>query len=268
VPRIALWDQYGGSMVSGWTRLVLENFGFDYTVVFPQRIMAGHLHDDFDVLILPSGALAMAKELAVERDGGWPAPRVPDKERVPAEYQQMLGNLNNPEAISALRAFLERGGHIVATGSSSSLAVSLGLPVTSHLVADDGAGGRRPLHWREYYIPGSVLQVAVDPTRPAARGLDEHLDLYFSDGRWDNAPVFEVAEGQSRVRKLLWFDSDAPLRSGWALGQELLKGGVLAADAEVGAGRLTFFGTDISFRSQTHGAFRLLFNSLVEAGTQ
>jgi len=267
-PRIALWDQYGGSMVSGWTRLVLENFGFDYTVVFPQQITAGNLHDAFDVLILPSGALAMAKELAVERDGGWPAPRVPNLERIPAEYHHMVGHLNTPEAITALRAFLEHGGHIVATGSSSSLAVSLGLPVKSHLVTDDGAGGRRPLHSREYYIPGSVLQVAVDPGRPAARGLGHHLDLYFSDGRWDNAPVFDLAEGQSRVRKLLWFDSDTPLRSGWAWGQQVLKDGVLAAEADIGAGRLTFFGTDITFRSQTHGAFKLLFNSLIEAGTE
>src|SRR5690606_5763170 len=42
-PRIALWDRYGGSMVSGWTRLVLENFGFDYEVVYPQQILAGKL---------------------------------------------------------------------------------------------------------------------------------------------------------------------------------------------------------------------------------
>jgi len=267
-PRIALWDQYGGSMVSGWTRLVLENFGFDYTVVFPQQITAGNLRDNFDVLILPSGALAMAKELAVEREGGWPGPRVPDKERIPAEYQHMLGNLNNPEALSALRVFLERGGHIVATGSSSSLAVSLGLPVKSHLVTEDGNGGRRALRSQEYYIPGSVLQVAVDPARPAARGLNQRLDLYFSDGRWDNAPVFDLPAGDPRLRPILWFDTDTPLRSGWAWGQHVLKDGVLAAEAEVGSGRLTFFGTDITFRSQTHGAFKLMFNSLIEAGTE
>jgi len=267
-PRIALWDQYGGSMVSGWTRLVLENFGFDYTVAFPQQITAGTLREDVDVLILPSGALQIAKELAVEREGGWPGPRVPDQERIPAEYHHMLGTLNTPEAISALRAFLEQGGHIVATGSSSSLAVSLGLPVSSHLMTDDGNGGRRALRAQEYYIPGSVLQVAVDPTRPAARGLTSRLDLYFSDGRWDNAPVFDLPAGDARLRPILWFASDAPLRSGWAWGQHVLKDGVLAADADVGTGRLTFFGTDITFRSQTHGAFKLLFNSLIEAGTQ
>jgi len=267
-PRIALWDQYGGSMVSGWTRLVLENFGFDYTVVFPQRITAGNLDDDFDVLILPSGALAMAKELMVGREGNAFIPRAPDPERIALEFHHMLGSLNPPEAIAALRDFLERGGHIIATGSSSSLAVSLGLPVTSHLVTDHGEGGRQALNSSEYYIPGSVLQVAVDSTRPAARGLGRHLDVYFSDGRWDNAPVFALPADDSRLQPILWFDTDTPLRSGWAFGQHALKGGVLAADAQVGAGRLTFFGTDITFRSQTHGAFRLLFNALMDAGME
>jgi len=268
-PRIALWDQYGGSMVSGWTRLVLENFGFDYTVVYPQQIAGGQLRENFDVLILPSGALPIVKELALQREGeATSMSRGPNPDTIPAEYQYMLGHLNTPEAITALREFLHAGGHIVATGSSSSLAISLGLPVTSHLTVDDGNGTRRALSSREYYIPGSVLQVAVETTHPAARGLDAQLDLYFSDGRWDNAPVFDISAGNGRVRPLLWFESETPLRSGWALGQHALKGGVLAADAGIGSGRLTFFGTDITFRSQTHGAFKLLFNSLLEAGTE
>jgi len=268
-PRIALWDQYGGSMVSGWTRLVLEQFGFDYTVVYPQQIAGGQLRDDFDVLILPSGALPIAKQLALEReDSRASTPRGPGPETIPAEFHHMLGHLDTPEAVSALRVFLDKGGHLIATGSSSSLALSLGFPVSSHLTANDGKGGRRALRSSDYYIPGSVLQVVVDPAHPVARGLGNRLDLYFSDGRWDNAPVFDLPTEEPGLRPILWFDSATPLRSGWAFGQHVLKGGVLAAEATVGAGRLTFFGTDITFRAQTHGAFRLLFNALMEAGME
>jgi len=95
--------------------------------------------------------------------------------------------------------------------------------------------------------------------------VPSRLDVYFSDGRWDNAPVFDLAGSAAGIRPLLRFDSATPLRSGWAWGQEHLQGGILAAEADVGAGRLAFFGTDITFRAQTHASFKLLFNSLLRA---
>ena len=154
----------------------------------------------------------------------------------------------------------------MATGSSSGLALQLGLPLRSHLQSTGADGQPRTLSQREYYIPGSVLQVAVDKSRPLAWGLPQRLDVYFSDGRWDNAPVFDLPAGRTDIRPLLRFDTATPLRSGWAWGQEYLQGGVLAAEADVGAGRLTVFGTDITFRAQAHGSFKLLFNSLLQAG--
>lgn len=266
-PRIALWDQYGGSMVSGWTRLVLDNFGFEYEVVYPQQILAGKLRERFDVLLLPSGALPLPAALAIEGKAGR-APASPDADSIPAEYRDMLGQLDGEAATRALRAFMEAGGDIVATGSSSGLAQQLGLPVSSHLRKAGADGKDAPLSQREYYIPGSVLQVAVDKRQALNWGLGQQLDVYFSDGRWDNAPVFDLPAGRADIRPLLRFDSATPLRSGWAWGQEHLQGGVLAAEADVGAGRLAFYGTDITFRAQTHAAFKLLFNSLLRAQKQ
>ncbi|MEA5665978.1 M14 metallopeptidase family protein [Stenotrophomonas sp. MH1] len=264
-PRIALWDRYGGSMVSGWTRLVLENFGFDYEVVYPQQILAGDLRQRFDVLLLPSGALPLPAELAIEGKAGR-TPASPDPATIPAEYRSMLGELQGEPAVAALRQFMGQGGHVVATGSSSGLALQLGLPVASHLRKPDAAGQLKPLSQREYYIPGSVLEVAVDKAQPLNWGLPARLDVYFSDGRWDNAPVLDLPAGRADIQPLLRFDGPRPLRSGWAWGQEHLQGGVLAAEAGMGAGRLTFFGTDITFRAQTHASFKLLFNSLLQAG--
>ncbi|MNM77741.1 hypothetical protein D3C81_896040 [compost metagenome] len=264
-PRIALWDRYGGSMVSGWTRLVLENFGFDYEVVYPQQILAGKLRERFDVLLLPSGALPLPEALAIEGKAGRKTTS-PAAATVPAEFHGLLGELEGEAATKVLREFLRQGGHVVATGSSSGLAVALGLPLTSHLRKAGADGRSEPLSQREYYIPGSVLEVAVDKGHSLNWGLPAQLDVYFSDGRWDNAPVFDLPAGRADIRPLLHFESAAPLRSGWAWGQEHLQGGVLAAEADIGAGRLTFFGTDITFRAQTHASFKLLFNSLLQAG--
>lgn len=263
-PRIALWDRYGGSMVSGWTRLVLENFGFDYEVVYPQQILAGKLRERFDVLLLPSGALPLPEALAIEGKAGR-TPSSPAAATVPAEFHGLLGELEGEAATKVLREFLQQGGHVVATGSSSGLAVALGLPLTSHLRKAGADGRSEALSQREYYIPGSVLEVAVDKGHSLNWGLPAKLDVYFSDGRWDNAPVFDLPAGRADIRPLLHFASATPLRSGWAWGQEHLQGGVLAAEADIGAGRLTFFGTDITFRAQTHASFKLLFNSLLQA---
>ena len=39
--RIGLWDRYGGSMPSGWTRWLLEQFEFPFQVVYPPELDKG-----------------------------------------------------------------------------------------------------------------------------------------------------------------------------------------------------------------------------------
>ena len=41
-PRVGLWDQYGGSIESGWTRWVLEQFEFPFDRVFAPKLDAGN----------------------------------------------------------------------------------------------------------------------------------------------------------------------------------------------------------------------------------
>ncbi|MBI3492283.1 MAG: peptidase, partial [Acidobacteria bacterium] len=57
--RIGLWDQYGGSMPSGWTRWLFEQFEFPFEVVYPQTLDAGNLNAKFDVLVFVDGAIPM-----------------------------------------------------------------------------------------------------------------------------------------------------------------------------------------------------------------
>jgi hypothetical protein len=59
-----------------------------------------------------------------------------------------------------------------------------------------------------------------------------------------------------------WFDSRAPLRSGWAWGQHYLAGGTAAVEAPLGKGKVILFGPEITFRAQPHGTFKFLFNSI------
>ena len=55
--RIGLWDRYGGSMPSGWTRWLFEQYEFPFDVVYPQTLDAGNLNAKFDVLVFVDGAI-------------------------------------------------------------------------------------------------------------------------------------------------------------------------------------------------------------------
>ena len=54
--RVGLWDRYGGSMPSGWTRMIMEDFEFDFNVVFPPELDEGDL-SAYDVLVFEDGAM-------------------------------------------------------------------------------------------------------------------------------------------------------------------------------------------------------------------
>ncbi|HSG46386.1 MAG TPA: hypothetical protein VLA43_01105, partial [Longimicrobiales bacterium] len=103
----------------------------------------------------------------------------------------------------------------------------------------------------------------VDNSRPVAWGLDEEVDVFFS-----NSPVMRLlpAAPAAGVTPLAWFEGEAPLRSGWAWGQHRLNGGLAMAEAKVGAGNLFLFGPEITQRGQPHGTFKLLFNGIFLGG--
>jgi len=107
---------------------------------------------------------------------------------------------------------------------------------------------------RDFYVPGSLLQARLDNTNPLAYGMPERADFFF-----DNSPAFRVKPG---VNAVAWYDSAAPLRSGWAWGQKALEGSAAVVEASVGKGKLFLFGPEILFRSQPHGTYKLFFNGL------
>jgi len=68
------------------------------------------------------------------------------------------------------------------------------------------------------------------------------------------------------VNPIAWFPNAEPLRSGWALGQNYLNGGNTVFEASVGKGKVYLIGPDITFRGQSHGSFKFLFNSIYQGG--
>jgi len=178
-----------------------------------------------------------------------------DESDIPDEYRDWLGSITTEKTIPLLIEFIRNGGSIITIGSSTSLAYHAELPISNHTVNSKG----EQLGRDEYFIPSSILQVRLDNTLPLAWGMEERLDIFFS-----NSPVFRLKPDADKmgITPVAWFDSDQALRSGWAWGQDKLYGGTAIATADMGLGKLYLFGPEILFRAQSHGTYKLFFNSL------
>ncbi len=250
--RIALWDTYGGSMPSGWMRWIFEQFKFDYNVIYAQEIDKGDLKNKYDIILFVEGAMPSLNPHARKPIG-------PKPEDTPEEFKKTIGYLSTESSIPALKKFMEDGGTVLTIGNSTNLAYHLKLPVTNALV-ETVSGNQRNLPNEKFYIPGSVMQVTLDETQSNTWGMKKTADVYF-----DDSPVFNIspeAQTKGMIKPIAWFASDKTLRSGWAWGQSYLKNGIAAFDAQVGKGKLIAYGPEITFRAQTHGTFKLVFNQL------
>jgi hypothetical protein len=255
-PRIALWDTTTGSMPSGWTRFLLERFEFPYTIVCGAGFDDTNLRAKYDVIIMPSGASFGGRG----GDAATPAPSDPDLRSL---CQVSTGTGNGAGAEASVRKFVEAGGVLIGAGSAArGVADLLDLPVSDYLVDREPGQPARPLSADKFYVPGSVLRVAVDASASSAAGAESHIDVFFN-----NNPVFRLAPNATErgVHPIMWFDTDAPLQSGWAWGQNYLEGGTTAFEATVGKGKAFAFGPEITFRGQPHGTFKFLFNAILLA---
>ena len=257
--RIALWDVYGGSMPSGWTRWIFEQYHFPFTVVFAKEIDGGNLKSKYDVILFVGGAIpAYRAEAGSNAIGGYEG-REPNEKEIPEMYHAQLGRITAAKSIPALKEFTEAGGTIITIGSSANLAYHFKLPIRNALV-EMVNGKERPLPGEKFYIPGSVMQVAVNNDHKANWGMKPNADVYFSA-----SPVFNLlpnATATGEVTPLAWFATDKTLRSGWAFGQSYLQQAVAAFEAKVGKGKLLVYGPEITFRGQTHSTYKMLFNQL------
>jgi len=254
-PRVGLWDRYGGSMPSGWTRMIMEDFGFDFEVVYPTDLAEGNLRDRFDVLVFEDGAIPPPDG---GRGGFQSAP--PDPSTIPESLRGRLGSVTVDGTVPEILEFARAGGTVIAVGSSSALGYYAGLPMRNHLVENG-----RPLTREQYYTPGSVHSLKLEHVSPLTHGLGERLDVMIS-----HSPLFDLEAGAEAqgVKQIGWFDTERPLRSGWAWGQERMQGGTALIEAPLGKGKLFLFSPKITFRAQSHAAFPLLFNGIFYGSAQ
>ena len=232
-PRVGLYKSYDPSMDEGWTRWVFDAWKIPYVTLVDSVVRGGGLKEKFDVIVLPDQSPPEILE-------GLPA------RRYPAPYAGGIGQ----EGTQALRQFVLDGGTIVALNEASRFAVqSLLLPVRNVLegVPDE-----------DFYAPGSIFRLELDPGHPLTRGLPPKGVAWF-----ENGPAFDVLDS-SVVRVIGRYptDPDQVLLSGWALHPERVAGRAALLEVRQGAGRVILFGFRPQYRGQSLATYPLLFNSL------
>jgi hypothetical protein len=276
------------NMPGGWMMWLFEQYGLPYQVVSSQEVV-GDLAAKYDTIVLPTG---VSKETVV---------RGLDPQRYDKEWEWAYGA--GEEGWNRLREWVKNGGTLVAIGTAvETVRELLDLPIEKVLpessrrrrfgAAEAGAGPQVPAGevdrvLREtfsspanllatlrdrvadpasiFYCPGSLLQNEFDTSHPVAYGMPEAWPIFFeSDQAYRLRPGFGVdAEIVARYPK-----QGEILKSGWLLGEDLLRDQANVMAFRVGKGYVVAAASQIDFRTQPRATFKLLFNAMFHGPSQ
>jgi hypothetical protein len=245
-PRVGLYGAWGGNMDEGWTRWLLEQFEFPFTILRDADLRAGQLAERMDVIVLPDATYRdMLNGLAPGT--------------MPPEY---VGGMT-PAGVSNLYAFVTAGGTLVALDTAAELPLTaFGLPIR------EVGGSQRDA---DVYVPGSLLRFTIDASHPVGYGMPDEAAAFVAA-----SPLFEIGRRRTRAEERLGETPPMPegvqvvaryaqrdlLMSGWLVGESLLSGHPSVIDARLGRGRVVLVGFRAQHRAQPHGTFKILFNAL------
>ena len=111
----------------------------------------------------------------------------------------------------------------------------------------------------EFYCPGSVVRIQVDPNQPIGWGMEADAAAYFEGSR----AFATAAPVGSRPAK--YAAPDRLLMSGWLLGEDRLSGQIALAEVSVGKGRIVLFGFRPQHRGQAWATLPFIWNALSTA---
>jgi hypothetical protein len=246
--RVGLFKPFVASMDEGWTRFVLEQYGFAPIAIENKTIKAGKLNDAFDVIILPD----VDKDVIVDGQRKRGDNAMKYVQEFPDEFKGGIAK----EGVTALKDFVQNGGTLITLASSGDLVASeFNLPVRNALSGSKG----------DVDVPGSLLRLHVDSSNPVGYGMPEEAAAFV-----DAEIVYQTAiPGPELKRSIVATypeDGRDILLSGWAKGQDKLARHSAVVTFEQGKGKIVMFSFRPQYRAQSEGTFKLLFNAIRWAG--
>ncbi len=233
--RIGLYRPWDPSIDEGWTRWILEQYGYAPISLYNADMHSGGLRDRVDVIILPD----MRQQQLVDgyRDG-----------IVAGQYAGGLGE----EGIDNLREFVRRGGTLIAFNQTASTLVPLlSLPVKNALEG---------LKSDKFFCSGALLGVELGSgDRPTTYGLPSEPIVMFEQG-----PAFTTTAGFHGAVLARYPADSSPLESGLLLHPEAIENKIAALELPYGNGHIFLYGFKPQWRAQSHGTYKFFMNALYQ----
>ncbi len=231
--RVGLYRPWAPSIDEGWTRWILENYGFDPKSIYNADMRSSELRARYDVIVLPD----MSRDQLME---GFHVGMVP------GQYAGGIG----PDGVDNLRAFVREGGMLVASNrTAANLIPLMSLPLKDVL---EGVKSDK------FFCSGALLRVnAENGELPVNFGVPEAPVVMFQRG-----PAFMPETGFQGAILAKYAKGTNPLESGLLLHPEAIEDKAAAVELQYGTGRIVLYGFKPEFRGQSHGTYRYLFNTL------
>ena len=234
--RMGMYKRFaGGNMDEGWTNWLLQNFEFPFKSLFNKDVKDVKLADNYDVIIIPSDGTSRI----VNGQGG---------ENIPPEFRGGIGQ----EGVNNIREFVRKGGTLITLNGAWDFALTtFNLPIRNTV---------EEVPREEFYCPGSTLKAEIDTAHSLAFGMPKKALVLFKNG-----PVFNIvpSEANEDYEVIVTYPERDLLESGWLIGEEKIAKKAAMIVAKKGNGKILLIGFRVQHRVQTHGTFKLLFNSLL-----
>jgi hypothetical protein len=238
--RLGLYQSWVANADEGWTRFLMEQYEFPYTILHDAEIQAGQLHENYDSIIIPS---FHRSEIILNGH---------QKGTVPPKY---AGGIST-EGVRSLQEFVENGGTLICLNNTCDFAIeSLHLPVRNVL---------NDVQREDFICNGSLLRVEFNVDHPVAFGMTPEAPGMFSGScAFDILPAYEDKKKPDSVAK---YAKEHLLMSGWIHGEKIIHQKSAILDVAKDKGRVILLGFPVQFRAQPYGTFKLLLNSIFLGG--
>jgi hypothetical protein len=240
-PRVAIYNPWGGSLDEGWTRWLLDQYGFAPKSLHAQDVKSGL--QNYDVLILPDidkEQIANGRRRSEEGSMRY-------QDELPAEFRGAL----EKEGADVVKKFVENGGTLLAFSAACDYVIdNFNIPVRNALARAT-----------DFSVPGSLVRVNVNTNHPVTADMPKESAIYL-----DRAVAFDTTSPGGELQRwvLMTYPEDSRdiLLSGWISGEERLTRKAAAVAMTYGKGRIVLFGFRPQHRGQTHATFPMIFDAL------